>query len=180
MVKRTIASRTPKTQSLSADTLRTRLHYDPETGDFRWKSNPHGKRNWNSRFSGKIAGCTKTLGYRVIRIDDVLYGAHRLAFLYMTGRWPYEEVDHIDCDPSNNRWSNLREATRYDNNHNLRTHCDNISGRKGVLQNHKGWAAKIRAFGRTYHLGTFQTPEDAHAAYQEASLRLHGAFSRSE
>lgn len=86
--------------------LQNILHYDPETGIWIWVR----PANHNSRLTGKQAGNLRPDGYRTIRIDGVAYYASRLACLWMLGRWPDEEMDHIDRDPSNDRWNNLREA----------------------------------------------------------------------
>jgi hypothetical protein len=89
-------------------------------------------------------------------------------------------VDHVDGDGLNNRRSNLRIATRAENNRNAAVRKDNTSGFKGVHW-HKGdgrWQAQIRVAGKRIRLGAFDTPEAAHAAYCEAAARYHGAFAR--
>jgi len=94
--------------------LRDILWYDPETGVFIWLRPP----KHNSKLLGKPAGNTRPDGYTTIRINGEAYYAHRLAFLYMTGQWPEPETDHIDRNPFNDRWSNLREATSSLNKYN--------------------------------------------------------------
>jgi hypothetical protein len=89
-------------------------------------------------------------------------------------------VDHVDGDGLNNVRSNLRVAVMAQNLHNTGRHRDNKSGFKGVHEQRPGrWVAYIMAFGRKEYLGIHDTPDAAHAAYCEASLRLHGEFSRS-
>lgn len=83
------------------------LEYIPETGEWFWRDPPAH----NSKLKDKLAGNLRSDGYRTIRIGGEAYYASRLAFLWMLGRWPYEEADHIDRDPSNDKWSNLRDAT---------------------------------------------------------------------
>lgn len=93
----------------------------------------------------------------------------------------YEFTDHIDGDGLNNRRSNLRAATRSENNRNSRMQKNNRSGRKGVSRARSGkWIARIAVDGRQIYLGRFQTMDDAHYAYCEASRKLHGEFGRSE
>lgn len=91
---------------LTGTRLESCLHYDPDAGLFTWINPP----NHNSRLKGHIAGCIRSDGYRKIRIGGLDYYASRLACLWMLGRFPDEEMDHIDRDPSNDQWSNLREA----------------------------------------------------------------------
>jgi len=149
---------------ITAERLREVLLYDPETGVFRWWVPTSRKSPFRV---GKIAGSYHRDGYREIRIDKRLYRAHRLAWLYMTDKWPDLEIDHIDQDGTNNRWFNLRQATRSQNNANSR-HCRNKCGFKGIFQNGPSWAAAISPNGRRVYLGSFPTPEAAHAAYVAA------------
>jgi hypothetical protein len=90
------------------------------------------------------------------------------------------QIDHIDGDGLNNRKSNLRLATRCENNRNRKINKNNTSGLKGVfwIASRKRWRAEIKADGKKINLGYFNTPEAAHAAYVAASERLHGEFGR--
>lgn len=94
--------------------LKEVLDYDPATGVFTWRVelNARGK-------VGDPAGCN-SWGYRVIRIDGRLYGAHRLVWLYVHGRWPDAMIDHVNGDRSDNRIENLREANSVQNAHNAK------------------------------------------------------------
>jgi len=102
---------------ITAEYVRRRLQYDPETGVFIWKPRPIDK-SWSTRFSGEVAGTIKNNGYRQIRIDGVKYGAARLAWLYVYGEWPKNEIDHINRVRDDDRLINLREATRTENCNN--------------------------------------------------------------
>lgn len=162
---------------LTAERLREVLHYDPETGVFTRLL----RTSQNMRV-GDVAGYTAPRGYIVIGVDGRQHRAHRLAFLYMTGRWPHPEVDHRDGVIDNNRWANLREATRLQNGKNLRRSKANTSGFKGVYWDRDlhQWRAAIRVDYRSHHLGLFGTCRPAaHFAYVLASARLHGDFGRT-
>jgi hypothetical protein len=89
-------------------------------------------------------------------------------------------VDHIDCDGLNNRRGNLRLATTAQNQHNSRAHKDNSSGFKGVYwcNSNQKWGASIQVNRKRRYLGSFVTPEEAHAAYCAASSKMHGEFGR--
>lgn len=167
---------------LTAAALRSLLEYDPGTGEFRWKPRP-GMRAWNTRYAGRVAGYDWTIGrvsYRCIRVLDWPFLAHRLAWLYVTGEWPRHGVDHRDMDGLNNRWSNLREATKIQNAHNVTVSRRNSTGFKGVSLIRK--SGKFRAYlshsGRQLVLGYFDTAEAASAAYAKAAIELRGEFAR--
>jgi HNH endonuclease/AP2 domain len=153
------------------------LHYDRKTGEFRWRKCFHNKIR-----AGDLAGTIQAQGHRFICIDRRCYREHRLAWFYMTGRWGPPNIDHLDGDPSNNRWSNLRRATRSQNNANRRRPRNNTSGFKGVhlCQSSGKWRALIGKNGHIIHLGRFPTPQAAHEAYVAAARKLFGEFARPE
>jgi len=155
--------------------LRTLLHYDRETGEFRWR-----KRICSSIQAGDIAGGLNKEGYLKITINGRQYPAHQLAWLYMKGKWCSQVIDHRDLNPSNNRWVNLRIANRSQNNANRRRYRNNSCGLKGVSRHRRGWRATIRKNGRRHHLGIFRMPQAAHAAYVKAARKLFGKFARTE
>src|ERR1700732_3139945 len=123
--------------NLTAEQLRTVLDYDPETGVFRWRWRGDVPRYVNSRDAGKVAGWTsrESTGHMKVTLNGGSYFLHRIAWLYMTGTWPQFEVDHIDGNPSNNAWANLRDATHRQNSHNMRprkTITDELPRLKGA------------------------------------------------
>ena len=120
------------------------------------------------------------LGYWSIGIDGKAYYAHRLAFFYVTGRWP-KYVDHIDQDGTNNVWANLRECTQSENQGNTRAHADAACPYKGVYFNkQKGrWHAQIMRDGKKRSLGLHATPELAAEAYAIAARDTFGPFART-
>jgi hypothetical protein len=152
--------------------LRALLHYDSRTGEFRWR-----KRVRPSIQPGDIAGTLDNRGYRRISINGRSYAAHHLAWFYMRGNWCSQVIDHRDLDPSNNRWTNLRRATRSQNNANRRIPRNNACGLKGVAPDRSRWRGSIRKNGRRRHLGIFLTPQAAHAAYVKAARKLFGKFA---
>lgn len=159
---------------LTVERLREVVDYDPTTGIFRWKVHRSCNR------IGGLAGTGSRLGYRVINIDGTLYGEHLLAWYHFYGRWPKREIDHKDCDPSNNRIQNLREADRSNQTANTRISARNTSGFKGVTKTKSGkWRAQIVHRGKHYNLGDFHTAEEAADAYRQAAERLHGEFARA-
>src|SRR5215472_5451462 len=120
-------------KKLTAERLRSLLRYDPETGEFMWIV-PHGR---DKRLPAGLSVGTPfkpaadhKSGYIAISLDGRTYTAHRLAWLYMTGRWPSGPIDHADMVGTNNRWSNLRLADHAKNMHNR--HPKGVSGIKGV------------------------------------------------
>ena len=150
--------------------LKEILHYDPDTGIFTWIKTM-GKR-------GKIgdeAGYKKTNNYIEIRICGNPYYAHRLAWLYITGSFPSETIDHINGIRKDNKICNLREATYSQNNANKKTISK--SGYKGVNKSGKKWQARITIDKDTIYLGLFNTKEEAHEAYKQASIKYHGEFA---
>ncbi len=132
--------------------------------------------------AGTITSCCSSHGYRVIRIDNQLIMAHRLAWLYVHGELPSGEIDHINGDRSDNRLANLRLATRVQNNQNTKTRTDNTSGHKGVCFHKQAgrWMAYINASGKRTYLGLHNSKEEAAQAYAAAAQELHGEFARTE
>jgi hypothetical protein len=149
------------------------LHYDPETGVFTWLVD-----RGVTPTAGRVAGTLSDRGYWVIFVEGRNYRAHRLAWFYMTGEWPVFEIDHRDTKRTNNRWKNLREATRSQNMSNSNRRSDNKSGVKGVVAHGPKWRAQIKARGRYIYLGTYDRKDDAVAAYAAAAQKHHGDFAR--
>lgn len=159
---------------LTPDRLKELLSYDAESGVFTWISS-----RGNYVKAGRIAGSINpTHGYLGISVDGRVYRAHRLAWLYVHGRWPVDQIDHIDGDKLNNRIANLREATATQQQHNRGLSKRNKSGFKGVYwkRDVRKWHAQIRIAGRIKHLGDFTDLEDAAAAYAAEAAIHHGEF----
>jgi len=169
---------------ITAEFVRNLFDYDEKSAQLIWKktvSQGRKSRGGNSK-PGKVAGMIFTNGYRVIKIKingkRRYYLAHRLIHLYRTGEWPAAHIDHKDRNPADN--SQIRPATRSQNQANRGKQRNNTSGYKGVIKvkNRKNsWTARIGLHGKSYYLGFFRTPEAAYAAYCEAAKRLHGEFA---
>lgn len=161
---------------LTAVRLRELINYDADTGVFTWRI----RRGCAS--AGAVAGCVEGLGYRVIHIDGRMYKAHRLAWLYVTGRWPTLYIDHANGQPGDDRFSNLREADCSQNSQNQKRRVTARNPLRGVYfdQRRQKWQAKIGKDNKKFWLGSFPTAEEAHAAYTKAANELHGPFVRTE
>lgn len=160
---------------LDQNTLKKIVTYDPETGDFiKIKCR---RTDW----LGKVAGTIGKKGYRSISVNNKPYLAHRLAWLYVTGEWPYE-IDHRDGNKLNNKFDNLRISSDSENMHNQGKRKNNTSGYKGVTynKNAKKWSAQIKINWKTKYLGLFSCPTAAHFSYCRAAKQYHGEFARTE
>lgn len=163
---------------LNAKTLRSVLHYDPETGAWNWLVSR------GTRKKGSPAGCNNGDKYRRICIFGVHYLSSRLAFLHMTGEWPPFEIDHCDGNRANDKWSNLRPASDTENQGNKscrkdsHTHVKGI--RKGYISKRHGqrYVARIQHNGKRLFLGYFSSIEEAKAAHDAAAQHLFGTFAR--
>jgi HNH endonuclease/AP2 domain len=177
-----------KCNDITAELARQLLDYNPETGVFRWKARTPGMfiespgrtavhkcRNWNARYAGKEAGYRHKSGYVTVAIWDKAYYVHHLAWLIMTGDWPFPGIDHRNRIPWENWFDNLRLATQVENGQNCKKSKNNTSGFIGVSWSRvaKRWHASITKDYRAVHLGYFDTPEEAHEAYKAAKRRLH-------
>lgn len=160
--------------------LRSILNYDPETGVFTWQHRVTAHQSTNTRCARTVAGTTTGQGYVSICIDQLRFKAHRLAWYFVTGNDPSSDIDHIDCDRSNNRFANLRIATNQQNHWNMPKSRSNTSGHKGVYwSTHAGrWRASITVSGKMTNLGYFHNIKAAADAYKCAAVKHFGEFAR--
>ncbi len=163
-------------QELTAEYLRSVLHYDQETGIFTRKV-----RAANNVKAGAVAGCPKGDGYLRIMVCSRSYLAHRLAWLHTHGVWPKEQLDHINRIRTDNRFSNLREVTNKQNGQNRSKSSTNTSGHPGVSwhKRYSKWVAKITHNQKRIHLGYFENLEDAVAA-RKAAEKLYWADTQAQ
>jgi hypothetical protein len=156
---------------LTQDELKTLIHYDPSTGVF------------TSLLKNKTVGSLTYKGYLRLNLQKRLYMAHRIAWLYMTGEFPGIEIDHIDGDRRNNRWANLRLATRKQNMENTSLFSNNTSGHRGVIwyKRNSKWGATVFHNGKRYFAGLYLTADDASRAAKELrdSLFTHHKTSHA-
>lgn len=155
---------------LTQERLKEVLHYNPEMGI------------WTRNENKKIAGGLHHSGYIYIRVDGhkTKYVAHRLAWFYITGKWPKHQIDHINMIKNDNRWCNLREANFSQQNANRIKRKDNNSGCRGVswYKSRGLWLVYIQHNNKRVHIGYFEKFEDASAAYNKKFQELSGDFAR--
>lgn len=161
---------------IALERLKELLFYDPRIGKWFWLKNGCRKI-----FPGMLAGGYNKDGYWRIKIDGKGYLAHRLAWFYMTGKWPTAEIDHIDLVKDNNVWTNLREATSRQNSYNRQITRRNSIGAKGVrlVKKTGRYTARIGVNMKQKSLGTFDTIEEASEAYENAARKYFGVYYKS-
>lgn len=160
---------------LSAEQLRLAIHYNPDTGVFTRMVRLAQRHHAGDRADTPITS-PRMLGYRRVSLFSQRYLAHRLAWFYVHGVWPIKHIDHMNGDKGDNRIRNLREADDQLNLENFRNHrVDNKVGLLGVHLHKQSnrWRARIQVYGKSVHLGLFDTPELAHGAYLIAKRKLH-------
>lgn len=154
---------------LTQERLKELLDYDPDTGVFVWRVS-RGGINKDTQAGSKLSN-----GYIYISISKRRYYTHRLAWLYVHGCWPTNQIDHINRVRDDNRICNLREATPSENQWNGGKYKNNTSGLLGVqcIKSSGKWKAQITIHGIVKNLGHFNTPEEANAAYVRAKAEHH-------
>lgn len=161
---------------ISHSVLKQLLSYDPLTGIFVWRVNRSRTK------AGTIAGTPGTDGYIYIVINRVHYGAHRLAWFYMTGEWPKDEIDHKNTMRKENWFENLRETTSSLNKVNAAVRIRSASQLKGVYfdarKKAKPWQAYITKDGKRTSIGYYATKEEAADARNQKAFELFGDFAR--
>jgi len=147
------------------------LDYDRDSGLFTWRKATNPRMNL---LVGSVAGCLRPDGYLSISIDGDSFLAHRLAWFWITGQWPAEEIDHKNGAKADNRLANLREANRSQNRQNTRRSFSE-TGLVGVswCKRDKRFRAVIKLNGRQKSLGYFTTAESAQVAYLRAKKEIH-------
>lgn len=161
---------------ISIEKLKEILHYDPDSGVFTYLV----RRSRTP--AGTVAGHISHIdGRRRIGLDNKHYLANQLAWFFMTGKWPPHHIDHINGNQADDRFSNLRPATGSQNLANAKRPKHNRSGLKGASWDKRSgkWRAVIKQHRRVIHIGLFDSPEEAHAAYLSRAKELFGEFARA-
>lgn len=155
---------------ITQEELQQLLHYDPDTGLFTWKC-----KKSNSVRANRIAGTINDNGYVIIQINGKLHKAHRLAWLYVHGKFPSDQIDHINQIRYDNRISNLRCVSNQKNHFNRKKQVNNTSGYTGVhwCNKDKIFISRIKISGKRIILGRFNCKQEAHQAYLKAKAELH-------
>lgn len=157
-------------QEITQEYLQKILDYSPDTGLFTWKVD-RGRRCKK----GYVAGSIDSSGHRQICIDGKKRLSHRLAWLYVYGSYPKNQIDHIDGNKQNNSIKNLRDVSNSINQQNrAKARIDSNSGLMGVRKDGSKYLASIKANNKKFYLGMFETAQEAFEAYKQAKLKLHG------
>jgi len=161
---------------LKCDVENGKLYWLPRSQEmFSDAKNPGQAKMWNARYAGKLAFQTVCNGYRHGAIFSRRYFAHRVIWLFATGNWPENQIDHINGDRSDNRISNLRDVTKAENMKNMRVRAKSKSGASGVYwyEGLQKWQVFISVKGKTRNLGRFSEKADAIACRRQAE-KDHG------
>jgi hypothetical protein len=160
---------------VTAERLRALVVYNRTTGVFTWRA-PAGR--WGRIPAGAVAGGMNGNGYWRLYVDGHHYDAQVLAWLYVKGEWPPGHMDHRNTKRGDNRWRNLRLATRQQNRANTRANRNNRTGVKGAVPVGARFAAYIKVDHKSHYLGMFDTPSEAGAAYLKAATSNFGGYAR--
>lgn len=179
--------KTNKSDVLDSEKLKTLVNYDHKSGEFTWlprdvsrfECAAHSK-TWNSRWAWKRAGALRPDGYISICIEGKSYQAHRLAWLFVHGLMPEQQIDHINMNRSDNRIINLRDVHQSINQQNryVRKKLSALPTGVCVFKRNlkRPYQAKIWKNGKTIHLGYFETADLAHSAYIKARKDIHPGY----
>lgn len=168
-----------KRRKLTQEESHEWFDYNKISGDLVWRKSPSTKIKVGNIAGYLLRSSNKKTSYRLVQFRGDIYLVHRLIFFYMTGRWPHDQIDHIDGNGLNNSWVNIREGSTSQNRANCRVQKNNKLGVKGVHQLRGGkYQAQIKKNGKKMSLGRYDILEDAALAYQRAAKKYHGEFAR--
>lgn len=160
-----------KTETVDVEYLRERLHYDPETGKLFWKDHKSMPKHWRTKWVGKEAFTSTDGHYFIGSVNSIRLYAHRVVWAIYYGKWPNNNIDHINGVKTDNRINNLRALSQKKNTQNACISINNTTGVNGVYwhKRTKKWLAKVVVDYKGIHLGYFDTIEEAAKARQEAN-----------
>lgn len=162
-------------ENLTQEIVRKYLHYNPDTGMFTWLLPRSGHQ------VGRVNYPRSHNSYVHVKMFNQSYLAHRVAWFYMTGKWPRNEIDHINLIRHDNSWKNLREATSAQNSANVpETRKNRSSGLKNVVwrKSDSKWIARLQVSRKRHTVGFFDCPAAAYFAVTIfADIHL-GEFAR--
>lgn len=164
----------PAKNFLTQEAARALFRYDPKSGNLYWRFGPP------NRIAAHQSGVRRSDGtYSLaVNIGKIHYAAHNIIWVYVTGKKPKGEVDHINRIKCDNRWSNLREASRSQNQANTGLYKNNTTGYRGVSFDKSigRYRAIFSKNGKNRCLGVFDRPEEAHEAWKQTAIVNHGEF----
>jgi hypothetical protein len=157
------------TDLITQDRLKYLLTYNPDTGVFTRKT------KFRNLAANSVVGCVGAGGYLQCSLDSKMYKMHRLAWLYVYGRWPADQIDHINHIVTDNRINNLREVSCAENHQNRARRTKSSSGYLGVGWHKRDccWQAHIEIGGKRHHLGYYARLPDAINARKNAEIKHH-------
>lgn len=157
--------------AITQEALRAFFDYDQLSGVLTYKIGKGARR-----VAGARAGSVSKDGYRLVKFDGVTIMACHIIWCWMTGKWPENEVDHKNLVRHDDRWENLREASRAQNCSNRRKKVS-AYGYRGVRKNKNRFMARIGVEGKYLYLGTYDTAEEAARAYDVGAVKHHQEFA---
>jgi len=159
-----------KIKNITYDVISEYIEYNEITGEFFLKKTSGDRAKKGDKIGYKI----NQSGYLFISFLGSSMQAHRLAFLYMTGKIP-EEVDHINHIRDDNRWCNLRASNRKENSQNISMRKDNKSGFNGVCwdKRRSRWESFTKVNFKKVSLGFFVDKNDAIEARKAANIKYN-------
>jgi hypothetical protein len=159
---------------MSAELARELFIYEPDTGLLRWRVRVHQRGP-----VGSVAGTLTKNGYTRLMYKQSSYLAHCVIWAIQTGSWPEQQIDHRNRVRTDNRWDNLRAATRSQNARNCRISGHNTSGVKGVhfVRSEGKWQASARIGGKVHYFGQHKTLEEAATARRNGVQGIYGDFA---
>lgn len=157
-------------KQLTQSELKRLLIYDEQSGTLIRRITTSSRA-----IAGKRAGSMSgRIGHRYINIKRKMYLEHRLVWLYVTGEWPTRGIDHVNGDPADNRFENLRNVSQSENMRNKATYSNNSTGVVGVVwsKRAKKWMAQIYVNRKNHYLGVYGDLFEAICARKSAENRF--------